>query len=415
MRKFIIFLVSLLFISLPVHAAPQKVSVVHHGKGKWELLVNNSPYFIKGVVYGFSVVGDDPNVENMRDWSVLDLNQNGKNDLAYDSWVDKNLNNIQDGDEPAVGDWQLLKDLGANTIRIYQMPSDDERIRPFYQSKGLKLTFGHPPDKEIFRDLYSRYGIMVTIGHFFGEWSIGSGAKAGLGTDYTDPQQRKNLLEGIRVMVEEHKDEPYTLMWVIGNENFNPSNMDNAEKQVEAFLTLVNEATQLIHQLDPNHPVVFCNWHTDKLEDIARFAPDVDIFAMNSYSQGFDPLYEKLRDVYDRPVLISEYGVHAAKDDKLGFDIQKNYHQVAMRSIRGNRYGGEGVGNSIGAMVFQWADMWYFVEPPTSQDVAQYSPQKYVEWMGLTSQGDGKNSPFLRQLKKVYFLYQKFWTDPALK
>lgn len=400
----------LLFPSL-AQAAPQKVGVVHHGKGQWELTVNNAPYFIKGVVYSFTVVGDNPDVENMRDWSILDLNKNGKNDLAYDSWVDKNLNNVQDGDEPAVGDWQLLKDMGVNTIRIYQMPSDDKRISPYYQSKGLKMTFDHPSNKEIFRDLYERYGISVAIGHFFGSWSIGSGAPAARGTDYADPEQRQRLLDGVRVMVEEHKDEPYTLMWVIGNENFNPTNLDNAELEIKSFLSLVNEAAQMIHKMDPNHPVAFCNFHTDKLEDIAQLLPDVDIFAMNSYSHGFDPMYAKVRDTYDRPVLLTEYGTYAAKDDKLGFDIQKNFHQVCWRSIKVNRYGGEGVGNSIGAMVFQWADMWYAFGDPSTQDVGEYVQQKYLEFMGLTSQGDGKHSPYLRQLKKVYFLYQKFWKD----
>ena len=46
----------LLFPSL-AQAAPQKVGVVHHGKGQWELTVNNAPYFIKGVVYSFTVEG----------------------------------------------------------------------------------------------------------------------------------------------------------------------------------------------------------------------------------------------------------------------------------------------------------------------------------------------------------------------
>jgi hypothetical protein len=412
MNKILSLLVSVLFL-MPVlaDASPQKVSVVQHGKGKWELKVNDAPFFVKGVVYSFTVVGDNPDIEDMRDWSILDINKNGKNDLAYDSWVDKNLNNVQDSDEPAVGDWQLLKDMGVNTIRIYQMPSDDERIRPHYKSKGLQLTFDHAPNKEMFRDLYNNYGIMVAIGHYFGSWSIGSGAPAAMGTDYTNPEQRKNLLDGIRVMVEEHKDEPYTQMWVIGNENFNPSNFDNAELEVEAFLSLVNEAAQMIHKMDPNHPVAFCNFHTDKIEDIAKMLPDVDIFAMNSYGQGFDPLYVKVRDNFDRPVLVTEYGTYAAKDDKLGFDIQKNYHQVCWRSITENRYGGAGVGNSIGAMVFQWADMWYFFGTPSTQDIGEYVDQKYSEFMGLVSQGDGKASPFIRQLKKIYFFYQKIWKD----
>jgi beta-glucuronidase len=400
-----------LFPSSPA-AAPVKVEVKKHGAGQWELLVDGKPYFIKGVVYNFTVVGDDPNTATQRDWSVLDLNRNGRNDLVYDSWVDKNFNNVQDIDEPAVGDWQLLKDMGVNTIRVYQMPSRDERIRDLYNDKNLKLTFDHPPNKEIFRELTERYGIRVIIGHFFGEWTIGSGADWDTGVDYADPQQRRNLLKNIQVMVEEHKDEPYTLLWLLGNENFMPHDHDNAEKNPEAFLTLVNEAARLIHKLDPHHPVALCNWDIDHLEDIARIAPDVDIFGMNSYSYGFTGHYRKIKAVFDRPVLLTEYGYPAYKEDDFTSAIVKNYHQVSWRDIAENRYGASGIGNSIGAVLFTWADQWYLGGTPFVHDNGAWLGVKYTEWFGLTSQGDGKSSPFLRQLKRVYHWYEGWWRRP---
>jgi beta-glucuronidase len=392
-------------------AEPAKVEVKKRGPGARELLVQGKPYFIKGVLYNFAVVGDDPNTDTLRDWSILDLDQNGRIDTAYDSWVDKNSNNIQDADEPAVGDWQLLKDLGANTIRIYQMPSADPRISDLYQTPGAHLTFGHPANKAIFRDHYKRYGIMVIVGHFFGEWRIGSGASLDKGTDYSDPLQRQHLLDNVRVMVEEHKDEPYTLMWLIGNENLMPYDNDNAEKDPKAFLTLVNEAAQLIHRLDPNHPVAFCNWFMDHLQDVARYAPDVDIFGMNNYSQGFAAQYNQIRDVYDRPVLLTEFGYPAVGEDDFNFSVQKNYHQVSWRDISENRYGRKGVGNSIGGVVFSWCDQWYLAGSPGTHDRGEKFGVQAVEWFGLTSQGDGRHSPFLRQLKRMYSFYQQLWKD----
>lgn len=399
----------LFLASIPAYAAPAKVELKKHGPGQWELLVNGKPTFIKAVVYNFTVVGDDPGSGTQRGWSMLDLNRNGRNDLAYDSWVDKNLNNVRDKNEPVTGDWQLLKDLGANAIRLYQMPSDDKRIKDYYVDKNMQLTFNHPPDKKMFRDLTKRYGIRIMIGHFFGEWTIGSGASWAKGTDYTDPLQRQRLLDGIRVMVEEHKDEPYTLLWIIGNENFMPYDNDYAEKNPEAFLTLVNEAAQLIHKLDPNHPVALCNLALEHLEDIARYAPDVDIFAMNIYSQGFSEAYKKVKSTFDRPVLVTEYGYPAHNEDDLNFAIQKSYHKVCWRDVFENRYGAAGIGNSIGATVFSWADQWYMGGTPGIHDNGDSLGVKYTEWFGLTSQGDGKNSPFLRQLKRVYYLYQDLW------
>jgi beta-glucuronidase len=35
----------------------------------------------------------------------------------------------------------------------------------------------------------------------------------------------------------------------------------------------------------------------------------------------------------------------------------------------------------------------------------------YEEWFGLCSQGDGKDSPFKRQLRKAYFMYRDLWKN----
>lgn len=413
-KGFFIVIINVVFlfelITTPAFAKPRKVETVKHGHGQWELHVDGKPYFVKGVVYNFWTVGDDQRNGTLRDWSILDADENGRVDIAYDAWVDKNGNNTQDADEPRVGDWQLLKDMGANTLRLYQMPSDDPRIMPLYINQG-RLTFGHPPNKDIFRDLYHNYGIMVIVGHFFGEWTIGSGAKWENGTDFTDPDQRKNLLTGIQVMVEEHKDEPYTLMWMIGNENFNPYDQDNAEIQVEVFLTLVNEAAQLIHKLDPNHPVAICNLTDRHIEDMQRYCPDVDIFGANIYTRTFDPVWKKTRAYFDRPMLITEYGLPAFSDGKEREIRQADHHKASWNDIVANRYGGPGVGNSIGGTLFVWCDQWSFIGSASTHDFDEAVHAPGEEWFGVTSQGDGSHSPFMRQLRESYHVYQALWKE----
>ena len=52
------------------------------------------------------------------DWMGADENKNGKNDVGFDAWVDKNRNGKQDPDEPSVGDFQLLQEMGCNSIRV---------------------------------------------------------------------------------------------------------------------------------------------------------------------------------------------------------------------------------------------------------------------------------------------------------
>ena len=390
---------------------PKKVETVKRGEGQWELLVDGKPYFIKGFVYNFSVIGDDPDLQTLRDWSIVDIDGNGKNDMAYDSWVDANLNNIQDPEEKRVGDWQLLKDMGANTIRVYQMSSADERIDDLYFYEGARLTFVHPPNKELFRDLEKRFGIMTIVGHFFGEWGIGSKALWENGTDFTNPEQRANLLRAVRVMVEEHKDEPYTLMWMLGNENLSPHDNDNAETEVEAFLTLVNEAAELIHELDPNHPVALCNWDMFHLKEIAKWCPAVDVYGTNSYRYGFKKIWTELKDAYDRPLLLTEYGFQSKFTHYYDEGAQARYHKIAWGDIEANRFGGDGVGNSIGGLVFSWCDQWHLGGDAFVHDTEAFVDVEGAEWFGLLSQGNGSDSPFMRQLRKAYFIYQDMWRE----
>ena len=388
------------------------VRVAKTDSGDWQLLVDDKPYVVQGIIYNVSVVGDDPGAGTLRDWMILDLNNNGKNDVAYDSWVDANGNNQKDEDEPAVGDWQLLQDMGVNTIRIYQLPSADPRVMGLYANPGHRLNFGHAPDKQILRDLFNRFGIRVIAGHFFGEWTLGTGAVwPEEGTDYANPEHRKNLLTAVRVMVEEHKDEPYILMWMLGNENFNPYDQDNAELEVEAFLTLVNEAAELIHALDPDHPVAICNWATHHTEDIARLAPAVDIYGMNIYQSGLSDVYLKLKETVDRPVLLTEYGFQAKMSTIYDDGAQARYHMEAWADIADNLAGGPGAGNSIGGIVFSWNDQWWLGGTPNEHDSGAFLGVPGSEWYGITGQGDGQHSPYLRTLRKAYTIYQKLWNQ----
>ncbi|MEI8217619.1 MAG: hypothetical protein WCG51_01055 [Elusimicrobiota bacterium] len=84
-------------------------------------------------------------------------------------------------------------------------------------------------------------------------------------------------------------------------------------------------------------------------------------------------------------------------------------------------FAGSGAGTALGGIVFEWTDEWWKAGPPPEFDPAaqDITPQSgmpfldgwgYEEWLGLTSQGDGKLSPFLRQLRPAFFMYKKLWS-----
>jgi len=375
-----------------------KVDLVKYQNGHWQLRVEGKPYLIKGIAYSPTMVGQSPDDGTMEDWMQSDHNRNGKIDGPYDAWVDKNYNNIQDPDEHPIGDFELLRQMHCNTIRIYH----------------------HASNKELLRDLYNRFGIRVIMGDLLGAYTVGSGASWYEGTDYDNPIHRKNMMDSVRKMIEEFKDEPYILFWMLGNEN-NYGVANSAKRKPESYYAFANEVARMIKSIDRDHPVAICNGDLLFLDIFARFAPDIDIYGSNAYrgEYGFGKsFWENVRDVCDKPVMITEYGCPSymkTEAEDVGEQKQAEYLRANWEDILYNSCGKPGVGNSIGGILFEWLDEWWKAYEPGMHDIDRNwsgpFPEgwNYEEWLGIASQGDGKNSPFMRQLKKAYFTYQEIW------
>ena len=84
-----------------------QVSVERANDG-WRLFVNGEPFFIKGIVYVADKIGESAHRQTLRDWAIVDDDNDGRIDVAYQSWVDANRNNEKDAGEDEVGDFQLL-------------------------------------------------------------------------------------------------------------------------------------------------------------------------------------------------------------------------------------------------------------------------------------------------------------------
>ncbi|MBU0759193.1 MAG: hypothetical protein KKC66_02890 [Candidatus Omnitrophica bacterium] len=379
-------------------AGDGKVDLVKYANGHWQLRVEGRPYFIKGVAYSPSKIGQSPDEGTLDDWMQADYNNNGKIDSPYDAWVDKNYNNIQDEDEPGIGDFELLKNMGCNTIRLYH----------------------HASNKELLRDLYNRYGIMVIMGDLLGAYTVGSGASWYEGTDYENPEHRKNMMQSVRGMVEEFKDEPYVLFWMLGNEtNYGVAN--NAKEKPASYYAFTNEVAEMIKSIDRDHPVAVCSGDLLFLDKFKENAPSIDIYGSNAYrgKYGFgNSFWNNVKETCDIPVIITEYGCPSYMDGKSGEfseEKQAEYLKGNWEDMVYNSAGHKGAGNSIGGIQFEWVDEWWKAYEPLLHDAKQNwsgpfpDGWNYEEWLGVTGQGDGQHSPFLRQLKKSYFMYQEMW------
>jgi len=366
----------------------------------WKLMVKGKPYIIKGVEYSVSTVGEKPATN---DWMFQDENNNGKIDGPYDAWVDLNGNNYQDIEEKNTGDFALLKAMGCNTIRIYHC----EKI-----------------NKKLLRDLYENYGIMVIMGNLFGAYTKGSNATWASGTDYTNKEHKKNMLNSIKQMVEEYKDEPFILMWMLGNENDvdgkqinSTATNTNAGSYPEEFAKFLEEACTMIKKIDKNHPVGVCNATVKFLKYYKQYCPSLDVFGINQYTGpfGFGNLWAKAEQELGKPVLVTEYGCDAYNTNKntTNESYQVRYHRGAWKDIIWNSYLGNGTGNSLGGVVYCWLDKWWLIGSPSVHDTVNGAWKGVTidglfndEWLGICSQGKGLNSPFQRILRNVFYLYR---------
>lgn len=386
-------------LSIKKRRGKGKVHLIQYETGDWQLIVEAKPYIVKGVTYTPTKVGQSPDEGTLGNWMEEDFNKNGRIDGPYDAFVDKNKNNLQDKNERAAGDFALMKEMGVNTIRIYHHP--------------LKVN------KELLRQLYKNYGIRVIMGDFLGKYTIGSGASWTPGTDYNNEEHKKNMMQSATQMVLEFKDEPYILCWLLGNENVY-GYACNADKEPQAFFKFANEVALQIKALDPEHPVAVGNGDIVSLDKFGKYAPDIDIFGANAYrgDYGFGFLWRQVRQEADRPVFITEYGCSAYYDGKDGLfaeEAQAEYHRGSWEDIHNNMAFGDGAGNALGGVAFEWLDEWWKGYEPKLHDTkgTWIGPfpdgTMHEEWLGLCGQGDGSLSPFLRHPRKAYYMYKKLW------
>ena len=379
-----------------------QVRFVRYESGHWQLLVDNKPFFIKGMSYMPTKVGQSPDDGTMVDWMREDDHHDGKISAPYEAWVDKYGDNKHHADEPVVGDFQLMKEMGVNTLRIY--------YQPYMKS-----------DKLFLEKMYEGYGFKVAMSNFLGKYAIGSGASWSEGTDYDNPVHQKHMMEYVKQMVMEFKDEPFILMWILGNEN-NYGVASNADKKPEAYYKFVNEVAKMIKSIDPNHPVAICNGDTLFLEKFGKLDPDVDAFGANVYrgDYGFGSFWDQVAENAGKPAFITEYGAPAwggvSMDYVQGQQSQADYHKGNWLDILYNSAGyQDGAGNSVGGIAFEWLDEWWKDYSPslhdTKADAVGPFPGGYYfeEWFGIMGQGDGSQSPYLREPRKVYYTYKELW------
>jgi beta-glucuronidase len=153
----------------------------------------------------------------------------------------------------------------------------------------------------------------------------------------------------------------------------------------------------------------------------SKHAPELDFIGVNAYPAmgGFGSLWEETRVMFDRPVVITEFGCDAYWTGK-GPDetTQANYIRHCLEDVAYNSAGEPGMGNALGSIVFEWADEWW---KDTNGDAVNRQNREPTieaafpdgwsqeEWLGITGQGDGSSSPFLREIRVAVPMLKELW------
>lgn len=382
--------------------AAQKIFIRKLKNGHYQLMVNRKPYVVKGVCYNPIPIGKN---------------------YQHDWWSDPG--------KPWIVDGKLMRDMGINTIRIYQVGDNA------------------PAVKQVIRDLYELYGIRTILGNWLGFWEYPC-------PFYGDREFQDRIKKEVIEMVNTYKDEPGILMWILGNENnysclghVNPWSTPEIDKETSPqrqkeiragiYYSYVNDISRAIHAADPNHPVALGNGELIGLDTAAKVCTDVDLVACIIYrGKTFGNLFRSLRATFDKPILISEFGadcydaVKQQEDQNMqAFFLESQWRQIFQNLVNVK----DGQGNCVGATMFEWSDEWWKHDEPnadgwTAHDTeAGWSNGAYYfdiqakgnmnmneEWFGIAALSpDLDRGLNKRILRKAYYVLKEFWKHPVIE
>lgn len=289
-------LFSVLLFSFTLFLVPTTNNVVEVS-GR-QLIVDNTPYFMKGVCYHPVLRG-----ETERNFSTIDQ------------------------------DLELISEAGINTIRVYA-PIDDIEVLDKIDAAGLKLivSFG-----------YNQNGVYDILSGTF--------------LDY----------------IMKYKDHNSILIWELGNEyNYHPEWFGG---DIQNWYNALSQATDQIHDIDPNHPVATAHGDMPDKQALAS-NPNIDIWGLNVYRWDQpQSVFKEWQTVSDKPVYLSEAGADSyMKISKAGFKQGENQRAQAVANAKIIDAVLDRSDVASGIFIFSFTDGLWKAGNPNEQDIGGWAP-----------------------------------------
>ncbi|MFF5563356.1 discoidin domain-containing protein [Streptomyces sp. NPDC012623] len=292
----------------------------------------------------------------------------------------------------AQGSWQLTVDGAPYQVKgLTWGPAAAEAARymPDVASTGANTvrTWGTDASSKPLFDAAAANGVKVIAGFWL---QPGGGPGSGGCVDYlTDTTYKNNMLAEFPAWVNTYKDHPGVLMWNVGNESVlglqNCYGGTELERQRDAYTTFVNEIAKRIHAVDPNHPVTSTDAWTGAWPYYKRNAPDLDLYAVNSYGDVCNIRRTWEDGGYTKPYIVTEGGPAGeweVPDDANGVpdeptDLAKAAgYTKAWECVTGHR------GVALGATLFHYGTeydfggVWFNLLPAGEKRLSYYAVKR---------------------------------------
>jgi hypothetical protein len=389
MKRFLLTVILVLFLA-PVFAQADKISVVNNNQGS-RLLINGKSFMINGMNWDYFPIGTN---------------------FSYSLWQQSD-----DLIKAALdNEMQMLKNMGVNAIRVYA------GIQPKW------ITY-----------IYEKYGIYTMINHSFGRYGLTLEGTWVLNTEYSDPRVHDLLLKEVNQIVEEYKNTPGLLLYLLGNENnyglfwqgAETEDIPIAERQstirARSMYKLFDEAVLSMKAIDNSHPVAICNGDLLFLDIIAEECKNIDILGCNAYrGVSFENAFQKTKEVLNKPIMFTEFGSDAYNAVRNEEDQQAQAYYLVnnWKEIYENAAGIGKSENCIGGFTFMFSDGWWKYGQTKFLDIhdthASWANGGYLndyvagennmneEWYGICAKGQ-TNEKGLYQLypRAAYYALQQ--------
>ncbi len=363
------FIFALFLLTTAISAQVNKVNV-KDGTDGMRLSVNGKDFFINGMNWDYFPVGTNFN---------------------YSLWKqpDDVIKAALDYEMP------MLKNMGVNSIRQYTgVPA-----------KWIKY-------------IYENYGIYTMLNHSFGRYGLTIKGKWEVNTDYSNAAVRELLLKEVKEMVNQYKETPGLLLFLLGNENnyglfWRGAETENipvtdrkSTKDAYHLYKLFNDAAKEMKAIDDSHPMSICNGDLLFLDIIAKECTDIDILGINTYrGLTFTDLYDRAKKEINKPVMLTEFGADAynTQANQEDEEYQAKVLVSNWKEIYSNAAGMGKNGNSLGGFTFQFSDGWWKTGQTSNLDehdaTASWSNGGYLndyvagennmneEWFGICAKG----------------------------